>query len=587
MNYQSVESLPQPLPQETLNQKPFSEDQRLLDQSNSEEIGNAQSEQDGALAKLQQDYLAAFTDSNAFQQSSGNTADLPPFTLASDDFSPANDATQPDHPQESGGVFPVVGDIIGGAVTHVIQHPGDVLMSAATGIALSAAVGTAAGIIAVTAPAWVTVAGTVALVGAGLGLLGIGVAAEAPELIANAQTVFDPSAHTADEVAKAHEGLQEFAGDAVDFTAGLVGGGAVFKQASTFASKMFGKPAVAGAEAATVEASAAAAAEASATAEASAATAASAVGDVATAAKAQLLTGLKGEELITALRVTAEQEGERSVIGTAVKYLSNPADIAEFADQYAGMTAMDFIKSANYIRRTPFFSDERALMEPWLKAAEVFETKALPLMRESAGKQSFWNKLSPTELRNEERMLAGLESGLKADRLIGDVDAANLAINNPGQAVSWIGRPGEIESFLDEYRFTHPNFRAEVEVAIKSGVIPSERAAQWKTALSEIPESPNAAIASIVVDGSGPKIFQAVEEAAQRSILPTEQYALLHLKNPDAIKSFAAEWDSKFPNKDLLAMRIMQALDNKMVQPRTENDWVKAMEFLGQKVSNA
>ena len=264
MNYQSIESLPQPIltPQENQSQNYLDTDPKLQDQTVLEDIGQEQSEQDGALAKLQNDYQLSLASSDSFQQSSGNTPDLPQVTISDIANLAPKDEPQPDQAKESGGIFPVVGDIIGGAITHVTQHPGDVLMSAATGIGLSAAIGTAAGIIAVTAPAWVTVAGTVTVVTAGRGLLGLGVCAEAPQLISNAQTVSDPSAHTAAEVAKAHEGLQEFGGGAVDFTAGLIGGGAVFKQVSAFAAKTF-KPIAAGAEAASAEAAAAGEAAAS------------------------------------------------------------------------------------------------------------------------------------------------------------------------------------------------------------------------------------------------------------------------------------------------------------------------------------
>ncbi len=300
------------------------------------------------------------------------------------------------------------------------------------------------------------------------------------------------------------------------------------------------------------------------------------------AGEAPFPTGLTGDDLMQALKTTAEQS-DKGLVNTAIHNLSKAEDVAEFAQQFAGSNGMEYIKAASNIRRYPFFTKEQSaqLRDSWLSAAEVLEAKALPLLRESTTTSHSWLKTpSPAELRSSQRLLAGLESGLKADRLIGDMNAARLAIEEPRQAITWIGRPGEIETFLDEYKIMHPNFRKEVEAAIKSGAIPPSRAAKWETALQTMPKSQDTATVSIAIDGKGPRIFQAVEEAAHRSILPTDQYALLHLKDRAAIESFTAEWKKKFPNVNDFAVRIAQALKYKMVQPGSESAWDDAVDQL-------
>ncbi|MBA3994904.1 MAG: hypothetical protein C0469_15395 [Cyanobacteria bacterium DS2.3.42] len=299
------------------------------------------------------------------------------------------------------------------------------------------------------------------------------------------------------------------------------------------------------------------------------------------AVEAPFPTGLTGDDLMQALKNTAEQSNE-GLVKTAIQNLSKAEDVTAFAQRYAGSNGMEYIEAANNIRRYPFFTSEQSaqLRDSWLSAAEVLEAKALPLLRESATSHSWLKPPSPAELRSSQRLLAGLESGLKADRLIGDMNAARLAIEEPGQAVRWIGKPGEIETFLDEYRIMHPDFRKEVETAIKSGAIPKNRAAQWEMALQTMPKSQDAARVSIAVSGKGPQIFQAVEEAAHKSILPTDQYALLHLKDRAAIESFTAEWKKKFPNVNDFAVRIAEALKYKMVQPGSESAWDDAVDQL-------
>lgn len=106
------------------------------------------------------------------------------------------------------------------------------------------------------------------------------------------------------------------------------------------------------------------------------------------------------------------------------------------------------------------------------------------------------------------------------------------------------------------------------------------RAAQWEIALQTMPKSQEAATVSIAINGKGPQIFEAVEEAAHRSILPTDQYALLHLKDRAAIESFTAEWKKRFPNVNDFALRIAQALKYKMVQPGSESAWDDAVSQL-------
>lgn len=95
-----------------------------------------------------------------------------------------------------------------------------------------------------------------------------------------------------------------------------------------------------------------------------------------------------------------------------------------------------------------------------------------------------------------------------------------------------------------------------------------------------MPKSQEAATVSIAINGKGPQIFEAVEEAAHRSILPTDQYALLHLKDRAAIESFTAEWKKRFPNVNDFALRIAQALKYKMVQPGSESAWDDAVSQL-------
>lgn len=131
-------------------------------------------------------------------------------------------------PQKDGGLFGVVGDIIGGGVNHLIHNPLDVVKALATGVVLSIAVGAvaaAAAPIIAAAPLWVPVAGGITLAAGALGLTASALAEHAPQWFKDGEVVWNASKYTAEEVAAAHKGLNDFGAGAVDFTATMVGAG--------------------------------------------------------------------------------------------------------------------------------------------------------------------------------------------------------------------------------------------------------------------------------------------------------------------------------------------------------------------------
>ncbi len=111
-----------------------------------------------------------------------------------------------------------------------IQHiAADVVMTIAVGAAAIAAAP-----LIVSAPAWVPLVGGATLVAAILGVTGWALAEHAPQWIKDGEVVWNASKYSAEEVAKAHEGLRGFGKGFVNLGAEIVSGGWMYgKMAGT------------------------------------------------------------------------------------------------------------------------------------------------------------------------------------------------------------------------------------------------------------------------------------------------------------------------------------------------------------------
>lgn len=217
-------------------------------------LSENESERNDATTKLQEDAYISLADYQSIQaKTPADLYAMPPIELVgTEDFSPSSvtiaadaeavteSATVAVPQQQDGGLFGVLGELGKGVWNHVTTDFGSVALSFAGSVLGTAAIAAggaalAAGAAAlgiVTAPAWLTISATVAVVGGGVALAGWMLSENAPQWYKDAETIWNASKYSAEEVAAAREGVQNFAGGAVDFGVGLVGGGWYLKEAA-------------------------------------------------------------------------------------------------------------------------------------------------------------------------------------------------------------------------------------------------------------------------------------------------------------------------------------------------------------------
>ncbi len=176
-----------------------------------------------------------------------NDAGIPSYATTAEPISASNiTATVTDaaaqyaaeHPKEDGGLFGVVGDLVGGGAKHIADDPLGFIKTVGLGIAAGVVITAALA----SAPAWVPIVGGAALVAGG----GVVLAGHAPEWLHDGEIVWNSSKYSAAEVEQSHKDLQDLGGGIADLLGGIVGGG----WAAGLLKKTAEKAAVEGAEAA-------------------------------------------------------------------------------------------------------------------------------------------------------------------------------------------------------------------------------------------------------------------------------------------------------------------------------------------------
>ncbi len=514
---------------------------------------------------------------------STDAANLPnngasPDAVVTQDTPPAgSDSTvvQPGQAQshESGGAIPIVGDIIGGAIGHVFTHPMDVIQSIGTGIVLSVAAGAvvaAAAPIIATAPAWVPIAAGITLVAVGLGVTSWAAMQHGPKWLSDIGTVWDPSKHTADEVAKAHEGLKDIGGGLVDFAAGCVGGGWFFKQSAKATTELVAKT-FAGDATATAAAAAKTATTAS-TAEATVTTKAAAAQN----AEDQLPDIMKS--------ISAQTMAGERFSSVAFQQLKDPKDIAEFGDYWFHKDDTLLSFPATIREAATEGGINSATKQTWLDLAKSYEQQAVPILSEKLAKAETAG--AEVDAPKIAYYLDGLKAGKTADVIEDEWNAIDAATNQPSRAAHALKTEKEISLFGDTYSRVNPNARNDIAAALVFGRIRNDEAQMFQKLMESMPKSEAPPVVFPPEIQNTKNDYEYLSSlAAKNSISGPEIYALTSLKNESDIAQFANNYYSFGRVNHSYPSTIQKALDNNLVQPGTEEYWRKVMNELNLKNS--
>lgn len=365
-------------------------------------------------------------------------------------------------PQQDGGFFGVVGDIIGGIGKELTTNPLGLLGTAATSLAVSVGVGlaiVAAAPLIATAPVWVPIAGGITLVAAGVGVAGWSLSEHAPQWIKDGEVVWNASKYSAEEVARAREGLRDFGGGFTEFAASVVGGlipvGKVVSMTTeavgtALSTKAFNSAAESVFSKAAVEASA------------------ESIEAAGKAAKDRALAAAKA--------------GNYHAHEYLYTKLEDPADIAAIA-RSVNQNRTNPLSMAEEIR---FYAENGMIQDKtkdiWLKLADEFTQKALPRIEATLANPNATN----LERAIFPKALAALKAGRSTEEVSDFIYALEQAAKLTPEKAFALNNTDEIGAYIANLADTNPNFYSQIDEAIRLNQVPERMADAWRTAMNSI-----------------------------------------------------------------------------------------------------
>lgn len=569
----------------------------------------AQTDDTSTTHKLHEDYLQTLSDAGKYE-SAENTADLHQleFVDSSKDFQHVAELavalgsepgsvnlTAPKEaaqvtPQQDGGFFGVAGDIIGGGIQQ-FSNPLDWGTHLLVGAAITAGIciaGIAAAPIIATAPAWLPVAGMVGLAAGAIGLTGWSLAEHMPQWIKDGEVVWNASKYSAEEVAKAHEGLRGIGAGGVNLIADVVGGGFVYgkmggavKQAFEAASANIAAKTTA-AESATVAVDSATAATKSATVAAEGTATVSADGAAALAADMSTDAVEAAAKEATARAVVMAEKAGMNDYEYLYSGLDNPEDIVAIArdmnNRSSDPLGMVF-EIQSMAERNVLNPNQKGL---WLELAKEFESKAMKTMQSS---------LQDGTLPNFERtvfpkMLDDLKAGKSADEITAYFDRMADASKAKREKAFGFTEADEIKAFVARNSETTPNFRNEIETAIAKNQIPAETAEAWRAAINSMPENGLPTLLSNdpeAIKQAGMAALPRIQAMADNAVVNPHEFIYTTLSDPSEIAAYARLANQEMNNPIRMAKTIRGYMADGLINPKTKEVWTAlANEFEAQ-----
>lgn len=483
-------------------------------------------------------------------------------------------------PQQDGGLLGVAGDIIGGGIQQ-LTNPLDWGTHLLAGAAITAGIciaGIAAAPIIATAPAWLPVAGMIGLAAGAIGLTGWSLAEHMPQWIKDGEVVWNSSKYSAEEVAKAHEGLRGIGAGGVNLIADVVGGGFVYGKMGGAVKQAF-ETATANVAAKTAAAEGATVAGESATLAAKTATAASeGVATVSADGAAALATDMSTD----AVEAAAKEATARTVVMAdkanmnAYEYLysglDNPEDIVAIARDMNNKSndplGMVF-EIQSMAERNVLNPNQKGL---WLELAKEFETKALRTMQSS---------LQEGTLPNFERMvfpkmLDDLKSGKSAEEITAYFDRITAASKATREKAFGFAHADEIKAFVARNSEITPNFRNEIETAIANNQILAETADAWRTAVNSMPENGLPPLLSTdpeAIRQAGMEALPRIQALADNAVVNPREFIYTTLSDPSEIAAYARYANLETKNPLRMADRIRNRISDGLINPKTKEVW--------------
>jgi hypothetical protein len=483
-------------------------------------------------------------------------------------------------PQQDGGFFGVAGDIIGGGIQQ-LTNPLDWGTHLLVGAAITAGIciaGIAAAPIIATAPAWLPVAGMVGLAAGAIGLTGWSLAEHMPQWIKDGEVVWNASKYSAEEVAKAHEGLRGVGAGGVNLFADVVGGGFVYgkmggavKQAFDTASANIAAK-TAAAESATVAGEGATVAAKTAATASEGATTVSADGAAALAADMSTDAVEAAAKEATARAAVMADKANMNAYEYLYSALDNPEDIVAIARDMNNKSSHPLgmvFEIQSMAERNVLNPNQKGL---WLELAKEFETKALKTMQSS---------LQDGTLPNFERtvlpkMLDDLKAGKTAEEITTYFDRMASASNATREKAFGFTQADEIKAFVARNSETAPNFRNEIETAIANNQIPAETADAWRTALNSMPENGLPPLLSTdpeAIRQAGLEALPRIQSLADNAFVTPREFIYTTLSDPSEIAAYARYANQQINNPLRMAEKIRDYITKGVINPKTKEVW--------------